>query len=606
MKNKSYLGKDIVALDILKDIGTRSGVFDRRALIGILFPIIVGMFVSFVLSYKKLPDDLNSWIYLIVLSITITILINELSPRICWRFSRVKSNYFNYLNKYIDRLFIEPSAEFLSEYNINEKAYEQVFEEAIPDFVKRAREDYYENYFIPSRRYSHEKLILNETRIILCFSFFLMALLNLFLTILYSLGDISIVILTRDKITTLSGIVGSGFFIITLSFLFITLFVAKNTWKLIVKSTNTPYQETEHETDVRESTIGVIKDFQEEEAILAKSLEPISQTFIRDEFAFRVKRNILMKLLQTILQQKLKIGVSEASVISKKISEQAITDMSFINEQWGKFKEASVPIIRGEVTEPEGKRVAGGGILISKTGLILTTWHLATPASVITSQESQFVRIESEGFDFPKSPKEQIFSPVQIIYPPKNDEEAINTAKKYDLALLQIVEEGSAFSFFNTFVTLPDFSHLRMYEDEVSLNYCETIYSAGVETNSKISTLDYTARIKGLWEETFEIKENLIGVTPSFPIGTSGFPVFHKKSGYALGIMAYGSPFLSILISWIMIQEFFNQIIAYPDEHIIDSSLKAILSKIIMKSQTIRSVKKHDDSRKEEIEASTI
>ncbi|MFW9998350.1 MAG: hypothetical protein ACFFD4_40305 [Candidatus Odinarchaeota archaeon] len=322
-----------MALSFIKEIGGRSGVFDRRFLIGLFFPVLAGLITAYTVFTKELPYDLLVWTYLIAITFTVSVVFIELAPRLCWMLSRTGKKYKKDLNVNYEEMFVKPVEKKIDGFGIDRKKYEKQFKGKFAEFSDNARRDYLSSFFLPEQRYSHEKLYLSETRFIFCFTVAFMALVNLLMTLICSLTEINFWIIQRDRIESLSTTIGSLFFAVAVIFSMMVWYQSQFFWEMVITSTNAPFKPRERELHLREGKIETLSQFVSgkmfasnelnENQLIKESAKPLIDPIIREEFKFKNREVLIAQILNRFLDKNseyLGIDSKQATELSRDIS----------------------------------------------------------------------------------------------------------------------------------------------------------------------------------------------------------------------------------------------------------------------------------------------
>ena len=323
-----------MAFEFLHEVGVRSGIYDRRFILGVFFPTLIGILIAFVLTFAAIPTDLIIWFYLFFIAFTLALLLMELSSYVCWSVTRAGTNYNNFLSKNIQKIFIEPVKENLrveeiensdhseknlkkfliytnvdsKEERINLDDYYRLCEIlVIPHLTYNARQDYVKSYFIPKKRYNHESLMLVETRLLQFFTMSLMSLFNLILAFIYSNISFDLVLFKRDQITSDIAVYSVlGLCIITFLCLIFLFKTRKFVWIAIIKSTNVPFIESPRETNIRNSMTELLTTLKEKDpnSSYFQHLEnsTILNSALISELNFNIRQDLLQRELEVIFR----------------------------------------------------------------------------------------------------------------------------------------------------------------------------------------------------------------------------------------------------------------------------------------------------------------
>lgn len=357
-----------MVIDIFKEIGKNTGFSDRRFIIGLFFPSLMSMIGIFILSFKKFPDDFVSFASLLIISLSFSLTIYELLPRLIYNLSFSKQSYNDHLNKNFNELFIIPVDSYLEENQINKDLYKQKFEEELKNYVENSKSDYFNNFFIPKHRFHNDILILSETRFIFSLTLLFWSSIILFLVGIFSSEPTNFLIFKRSGLgPELSLFLISTFFIILIISMISIIYQSKYIGLNIFKSTNTPSRESSRELNIRTESLKAIESFLNDSnlesdslkaTIYSKALENLSFNALTYELTARIKKNTLEQNFNTFFEnhkEELKISSLQAAELSKKLSETTkiyrqykigISDKNSFSLVYKRMKERNLNLIK--------------------------------------------------------------------------------------------------------------------------------------------------------------------------------------------------------------------------------------------------------------------
>lgn len=395
-----------MAIEFVKEVAERSGIYDRRFLIGLAFPVFINIIILHTIAYTTLPDDVQDWIYTILITFTIGILLNEYAPDMCWRISRSKKRYRHYLQKNFDPLFYKPVKETIAELKIKPKDYKDKFKEELSFFVDDAEDHYFSNYTNPNTRYGHLILQKKETRLLFSFIIIIFSIINLIASLAFIfIPDFNIWIFSRDQITSdllriiLCTLFSGG---IVIGFLmFLTQY--KNFWEYSIQSTHAPYLEEEREKYDRKTIMDFYFNPQEQMFIsslpldtqeVKNFLEKAYSNILLDEIKQIVAKTSLQRTFTDFFEinaEKLSIKVGYVPRLSKELSEVRFRTrkaIEFIDQQELRrlFDENKEQIIFSLESQDFESLIVQTGIVIQTSSLMETILAQTTGEQLITPQ----------------------------------------------------------------------------------------------------------------------------------------------------------------------------------------------------------------------------